>query len=390
MEYAEKGTLRQVLDDNPTMDDAQKSLLICGMFRGLAKLHSHSPSPILHGDLKPTNVLVMADGTPKLADFGLASGAGFRTMASITVSVKTHRGGGTPVYTAPELFAHLFEEVSDSDDESAGSGAAGGASASKYTVGCDMYSAGVLAWEVVTHEVPWIEELKRWWGVGTDFARVQKKLANKVFKKAQRPAIPTGCTPLLRSIIKRSWDQNPVKRPAAQTVFGELEAEIDRSAPTGEFKHLSGIRTTFMRKEFEKLQEQLHRADPANAQATSNTCVEVLKRIEGILKEICLANGLADDDGKGGVVARLVKKGVVTTKKLHAFGPYLLDGIVPLPRVKEHISPQLQGRLFKIREDRNTFSHESGILCQASKGLEFCVIGLELLEAAGTAGSDRS
>jgi hypothetical protein len=116
----------------------------------------------------------------------------------------------------------------------------------------------------------------------------------------------------------------------------------------------------------------------------------VLKRIEGILKEICLANGLADGDGKGGVVARLVKKGVATTKKLHGFGPYLLDGIKPLPRVKEHISPQLQGRLFKIREDRNTFSHESGILCQASKGLEFCVIGLELLEAAGTAGSDRS
>jgi hypothetical protein len=156
-------------------------------------------------------------------------------------------------------------------------------------------------------------------------------------------------------------------------------------APPGEFKHLSAIRTTFMRKEFEKLQAQLHHADPANAQATSSACVEVLKRIEGILKEICLANGLADDDGKGEVVARLVKKGVTTTKKLQCFGPYLIYGIKPLPRVNEHISPELIGRLFKINKERNTLSHESGILCQASKGLEFCVIGLELLGAAGTA-----
>jgi serine/threonine protein kinase len=38
-----------------------------GIMRGLAKLHSHKPKSILHGDLKATNVLVMADGVVNAA-----------------------------------------------------------------------------------------------------------------------------------------------------------------------------------------------------------------------------------------------------------------------------------------------------------------------------------
>jgi serine/threonine protein kinase len=382
MEYAERGTLRQVLDNAPTMDAAHQQLLIRGILRGLAKLHSHLPNPILHGDLKATNVLIMADGTPKLADFGQASGAGFRTTTNISISVSTHRGGGTAVYTAPELLTHLFEDVSDSEDDDAGRS---GCSAPIYTMDCDLYSAGVLMWEVMTGKSPWMTEWQKWSQGSADQIRVQKKLANRVLKKEQRPKIPDNCNPLLRSIIERCWHQNPAKRPAAQVVLDRLQVEIDRAAPASGFQPLSGVRTSLMRTEFEKLQAELEHAVSADPKATNSTCREVLIRIEGVLKEICLANGMADDDGKGGVVAQLVKKGVATTKKLHGFGPYLIDGIGPLPEIKKHISAQLQGRLFKIRDDRNVFSHESGILCQASKGLEFCVLGLELLEAAGTA-----
>jgi hypothetical protein len=64
-------------------------------------------------------------------------------------------------------------------------------------------------------------------------------------------------------------------------------------------------------------------------------------------------------------------------KRLHGMGAYLLD----CKAIKDHLSHQLLGRLFSIRESRNLFSHESGIFCQASKGLEFCLIGFELLDA---------
>jgi tRNA A-37 threonylcarbamoyl transferase component Bud32 len=160
MEYAEQGTLRHVLEANPNMADKQKNVLICGILRGLANLHSHTPKPILHGDLKATNVLVMADGTPKLADFGLASGASSSLATGMSMSA-THRGGGTHVYKAPELFAHLFVEVvdSDSDDsddmvEAVDSDIDDGAVASVYTISCDLYSAGVVAWEIETGESP--------------------------------------------------------------------------------------------------------------------------------------------------------------------------------------------------------------------------------------------
>ena len=91
MEYAEQGTLRQVLDTNKTMGRTDRRRLSRGILRGLAMLHAHKPRPILHGDLKATNVLVAADGTPKLADFGRASGSSAALTASMSMS-RTHRG----------------------------------------------------------------------------------------------------------------------------------------------------------------------------------------------------------------------------------------------------------------------------------------------------------
>jgi hypothetical protein len=101
----------------------------------------------------------------------------------------------------------------------------------------------------------------------------------------------------------------------------------------------------------------------------------VLKTIENVLREVCLANGLAD--GSGGVVVQKVKRGVSTTKKLNGMGAYLIE----CKAIKKHLSPQLHGRLHKIRESRNQFSHESGLYCSASKGLEFCLLGFEVLNA---------
>ncbi|MFB7951325.1 serine/threonine-protein kinase [Streptomyces sp. NPDC056045] len=91
MERAER-SLREVFDAGVAEADAAR--LFAGICEGLAHLHR---SGWVHGDLKPENILLMADGTPRLSDFGLA--------AELTGTDGTHGYAppmGTPDYLPPE------------------------------------------------------------------------------------------------------------------------------------------------------------------------------------------------------------------------------------------------------------------------------------------------
>src|SRR2546430_10811896 len=75
---------------------------------GSALDHAHAHG-ILHRDIKPSNILIQQDGTPVLADFGLAkmTGAAHRLTSSGT-------GMGTPEYMSPEQAAdELVGSASD-------------------------------------------------------------------------------------------------------------------------------------------------------------------------------------------------------------------------------------------------------------------------------------
>jgi putative two-component system response regulator len=121
LELVEGGTLS---DRVGTPMDLREVVHILGQLAG-ALDHAHA-NGILHRDIKPSNILLHKDGTPVLADFGLARIAG--SMRRLTSSGTVM---GTPEYMSPEQAA----------DEAIGPAS-------------DIYSFAIVAYEMLTGRVP--------------------------------------------------------------------------------------------------------------------------------------------------------------------------------------------------------------------------------------------
>lgn len=144
LDYAAQGTLRILLRDH--YDDllpSRKIELLHGICDGLAMLHSQN---VLHLDLKPENVLISEDGTPWVADFGLA----IALTATLTAGAASTKGGrGTIQYKAPEHFANDESDSDDSEDAETK-----GERTSIYQKPADVYSFGMICWEMFSGQVP--------------------------------------------------------------------------------------------------------------------------------------------------------------------------------------------------------------------------------------------
>lgn len=93
MERAER-SLRQLLETEGALQEGVGARIVTQICEGLAHLHAQG---WVHGDLKPDNVLLMADGSVRLSDFGLA--------AELDGTLGTHGWmppAGTPDYLPPE------------------------------------------------------------------------------------------------------------------------------------------------------------------------------------------------------------------------------------------------------------------------------------------------
>jgi eukaryotic-like serine/threonine-protein kinase len=122
MEYVPGRTLKELLRDTGRFSPEAALEIMTGVLDGLAAAHA---SGIVHRDVKPENVLLTSDGRIKVADFGLAraqSAAG-HTRADLLI--------GTVAYVPPEQVT-------------GGSTGPGG----------DVYSAGVMLFELLTGRVP--------------------------------------------------------------------------------------------------------------------------------------------------------------------------------------------------------------------------------------------
>lgn len=199
MEYVALGSLSYLLhfcEDEHVQaaitDGRVKKKLISGVANGMLQLHEVA---VVHGDLKPANVLVDRCYTAKVADFGLATLRG-KTSASIasSVTMKDDDGSdgvaGTGAYMAPELL------------DSTG--------APDFKV--DVYSFGILLNELIQEEEPFSGEEANFFGRGVFGA------ANYA-KQGKRPNVK-GKTPLeVKKLIEACWNSDPAKRPSFKDII---------------------------------------------------------------------------------------------------------------------------------------------------------------------------
>ena len=123
MDYIPGGTLKQRLDKPMPWKEACAFLI--PIAEALQYAHDHK---IIHRDVKPSNILIKADGTPMLSDFGIAKMLEMDDTLDLT---GTSTGIGTPHYMAPEQIKGL-----------------------NYDNRIDIYALGVVLFEIITGKTP--------------------------------------------------------------------------------------------------------------------------------------------------------------------------------------------------------------------------------------------
>uniref|UniRef100_A0A7N8WHX6 Fibroblast growth factor receptor n=1 Tax=Mastacembelus armatus TaxID=205130 RepID=A0A7N8WHX6_9TELE len=196
VEYASKGNLREYLrarrppgmeycynpDQVPVENMSIKDLVSCAyqVARGMEYLASKK---CIHRDLAARNVLVTEDNVMKIADFGLA-----RDIHHIDYYKKTTNGRLPVKWMAPEA---LFDRI--------------------YTHQSDVWSFGVLLWEIFTLG-------------GSPYPGVPVEELFKLLKEGHRMDKPSTCTHELYMMMRDCWHAVPSQRPT----FKQLVEDLDR------------------------------------------------------------------------------------------------------------------------------------------------------------------
>ncbi|XP_060180055.1 uncharacterized protein LOC132609881 isoform X1 [Lycium barbarum] len=175
-EFLPRGSLFKTLHGNSQPLDFRRRLrMALDVARGMNYLHRRNP-PIVHRDLKSSNLLVDKSWTVKVGDFGLSR---FRDATFLT----TKSGRGTPQWMAPEV---LRNEPS--------------------TEKSDVFSFGVILWELMTESIPW-----------SNLNSVQ--VVGVVGFMDRRLEIPENLDTRVSAIINDCWQSNPALRPSFEDII---------------------------------------------------------------------------------------------------------------------------------------------------------------------------
>ncbi|CAA2988445.1 serine threonine- kinase STY46-like isoform X1 [Olea europaea subsp. europaea] len=144
--------------------------------KGMSYLHQNN---IIHRDLKAANLLMNENEVVKIADFGIAR----MQLQSGVMTAET----GTYRWMAPEVIEHR-----------------------PYNHKADVFSFGILLWELLTGKLPYVH-----------MTPLQAALG--VVQKGLRPSIPRYTHPKVVELLERCWQHDPYLRPEFSEIIEILQ-----------------------------------------------------------------------------------------------------------------------------------------------------------------------
>jgi predicted Ser/Thr protein kinase len=183
MEFIDGRTLGDIPPTELTMHKAVR--LFIELFEALSLAHSKD---IIHRDIKPANIMVLRDGTLKVMDFGLS-----RRTTDMSMATQAGEIVGTIAYLAPERFLGKPADARS-----------------------DLYSVGIVMYEIFTGAVPFKSE--------------NDDLVSVIFAHANEPPVPPRTrnrnVPVpLETIILKLLEKDPERRyQTAREVAADLRA----------------------------------------------------------------------------------------------------------------------------------------------------------------------
>lgn len=145
MEYIEGKTLKDYLEDKGKLSDKEITNLFAQMLEAVGYVHEQN---LVHRDIKPSNFMLSNAGVVKLMDFGIAKNLD-PSSAEHTVT-GTSKIMGTPMYMSPEQIKSTKDVTPQSD----------------------IYSLGVVLWQMVTGRKPYDSSI-------TSTFEIQSKIVNE-------------------------------------------------------------------------------------------------------------------------------------------------------------------------------------------------------------------
>ncbi|CAN6180190.1 unnamed protein product [Urochloa humidicola] len=185
-EFMVNGSLRHVLQRKDKYLDRRMRLIIAmGAAFGMEYLHSKN---IVHFDLKSDNLLINLERKfhpiCKVGDFGLSK---IKRNTLVSGGVR-----GTLPWMAPELLNGSSDKVSEK---------------------VDVFSFGIVMWEILTGEEPY---------ANMHYGAIIGGIVNDTL----RPPVPASCNPEWRMLMEQCWASDPAQRPAFIEIAGQLRAML--------------------------------------------------------------------------------------------------------------------------------------------------------------------